>query len=109
MSAVDGPPPPVAQLLGATNTEDRALFLDAFTGDGVVDDWGRRFVGRERVAEWDAAENIGVRSCIEVTSVSTDGDTVELGVRVSGGGYNGGGTFTVRVRNGKVAALVIRG
>ena len=105
----DDLPPAVAQLLAATNAEDRALFLDAFTEDGVVDDWGREFAGRNRIAEWDAGENIGVHSRIEATSVRRDGDTVEFGVRVSGGGYNGGGTFTARLRDDKIAELVIRG
>jgi len=102
-------PEAVARLLVATNIEDRTAFLDAFTDDGVVDDWGRRFVGPERIAEWDAAENIGVHSRIEATSVRQTGDTVDLGVRVTGDGYNGGGTFTARLRDGKVAELLIRG
>jgi hypothetical protein len=99
----------VAQLLAATNAEDRASFLDSFTEDGVVDDWGRVFSGRARIAEWDAGENIGVHSRIEATSVRRDGDTVEFGVRVTGGGYNGGGTFTAHLRDGKVDRLLIRG
>jgi phenylacetic acid degradation operon negative regulatory protein len=102
-------PEPVARLLAATNAEDRIGFLDAFTEDGVVDDWGRRFEGRDRIAEWDAAENIGVHSRIEATSVRRSGDTVEFGVRVSGEGYNGGGTFTAGLRDGRVAELMIRG
>jgi ketosteroid isomerase-like protein len=102
-------PDEVARLLAATNAEDRDRFLDAFTEDGVVDDWGRRFVGRERIAEWDAGENIGVHARIEATSVRRSGDTVEFGVRVTGDGYNGGGTFTATVRDGRIAELVIRG
>jgi hypothetical protein len=102
-------PPEVARLLEATNAEDSASFLESFTADGVVDDWGREFAGRDRIAEWDAAENIGVHSRIEATSVRRDGDHVEFGVRVSGGGYNGGGTFTAVLRDGRVARLVIRG
>jgi hypothetical protein len=102
-------PPPVARLLEATNAEDTTSFLESFTEDGVVDDWGREFAGRDRIAEWDAAENIGVHSRIEATSVEVDGDTVRFGVRVSGGGYNGGGTFTAVLRDGKVARLLIRG
>jgi ketosteroid isomerase-like protein len=102
-------PDEVARLLAATNAEDREAFLDAFTSDGVVDDWGRRFAGRERLAEWDAGENIGVHARIEATSVHRSGDTVEFGVRVTGDGYNGGGTFTATLRDGRVAELVIRG
>jgi hypothetical protein len=102
-------PPAVAQLLAATAAEDRESLLDAFTEDGVVDDWGREFAGRDRIAEWDAGENIGVHSRIEATSVRRDGDTVEFGVQVSGEGYNGGGTFTAQLRDGRVARLTIRG
>ena len=102
-------PPVVLQLLAATEAEDRALFLDSFTEDGVVDDGGREFAGRDRIAEWDANENIGVHSRIEATSVRREGDRVEFGVRVTGGGYNGGGTFTAELRDGRIARLVIRG
>jgi phenylacetic acid degradation operon negative regulatory protein len=102
-------PAEVARLLDATNAEDRTAFLDAFTDDGVVDDWGRRFAGRARIAEWDAGENIGVHSRIVATSVRRTGDTVEFGVRVTGDGYNGGGTFTAELRDGRVALLRIRG
>jgi hypothetical protein len=102
-------PEPVARLLAAIEAEDREAFLDAFTEDGVVDDWGRRFGGRERIAAWDAAENIGVHARIEATSARQDGDSVEFGVRVSGGGYNGGGTFTARLRDGRISELLIRG
>jgi hypothetical protein len=102
-------PPAVSRLLAATNAEDPEGFLDSFTEDGVVDDWGRTFAGRSRIAEWDAAENIGVHSRIEATAVRADADSVEFDVRVSGGGYNGGGTFTAQLRDGKVARLLIRG
>ena len=105
----DALPNEVARLLAATNAEDREGFLDAFTDDGVVDDWGRRFVGHERIAEWDAGENIGVHARIEATSVRRSGDTVEFGVQVTGDGYNGGGTFTATLRDGRIAELVIRG
>jgi hypothetical protein len=102
-------PAAVARLIEATNAEDREAFLASFTEDGVVDDWGRQFVGRERIADWDAGENIGVHSRIEATSAQRSGDTVEFGVRVSGDGYNGGGTFTAELRDGKIARLQIRG
>jgi hypothetical protein len=50
-----------------------------------------------------------VHSRIEATSVRRAGDTVEFGVRVTGDGYNGGGTFTAELRDGRVALLRIRG
>jgi hypothetical protein len=59
----------------------------------LVDYWGREFAGRDRIAEWDAGENIGVHSRIEATSLRSDG----------------GGTFTADLREGRVARLLIRG
>jgi hypothetical protein len=50
-----------------------------------------------------------VHARIEAVSVRRDGDTVEFGVQVSGGGYNGGGTFTAHLRGDRVQELVIRG
>ena len=39
-------PDAVRRMVDATNAADDAAFLDSFTDDGVVDDWGREFVGR---------------------------------------------------------------
>jgi hypothetical protein len=40
-------PAPVQALFDATNAGDTTAFLDAFTADGVVDDWDREFRGRD--------------------------------------------------------------
>ena len=66
--------PAIRQLFDATNRGDSEAFLDAFAPDGVVDDWGRTFTGREAIAGWNANENIGVNSHIDVTGVERDGD-----------------------------------
>ena len=105
----DDLPAAVAQLLQATNAEDRTLFLDAFTDDGVVDDWGREFAGRDRIAEWDTGENIGVHSRIEVTGVDRDRDRTTVGVSVSGEGYNGGGAFVFETAGGLITRMEITG
>ena len=55
-------PRAVRRMVDATNAADNAAFLDSFTDDGVVDDWGREFVGREAIAGWNGRENIGVHS-----------------------------------------------
>src|SRR5262249_45680582 len=102
-------PTAVRRLLDATNAEDSAAFLDAFAPDAVLDDWGRRFVGHEQIAGWNARENIGVHSRIAVTGARPTHAGLELAVQVSGGGYNGGGTFTVQTAGDTIQSLVIRG
>lgn len=101
--------PAIRQVFDATNRGDSEAFLDAFAPDGVIDDWGRTFTGREEIAGWNARENIGVHSHIEVTGVTRDGDGIKVGVAVTGEGYNGGGAFTFTMAGGKVARMVITG
>ena len=52
-------PAPVRTLLDAANSGDIEGFLNGFTPDGVVDDWGRELRGRSRIRSWSDAEFIG--------------------------------------------------
>jgi hypothetical protein len=101
--------PPIRQMLDATNRGDNEAFLAAFAGDAVLDDWGRTFTGHEEIAGWNARENIGVNSRIEVTGVERSGDEIRVGVSVSGDGYNGGGAFTFVLAGDRIARMVITG
>lgn len=101
--------PAVRRMIEATNAEDSEVFLAAFAEDAIVDDFGRRFVGKAEISDWNDRENIGTRNRIAVTGVSPDGDGVVVSVQVSGDGYNGGGTFAIRSRDGAIRSMVIRG
>jgi hypothetical protein len=101
--------PPIRQMLDATNRGDSEAFLAAFADDAVLDDWGRTFTGHEEIAGWNARENIGVNSHIEVTGVERSGDSIRVGVSVSGDGYNGGGAFTFVLAGDRIARMVITG
>ena len=101
--------PPIRQLFDATNRGDSAAFLDVFASDGVIDDWGRTFTGHAEIAGWNERENIGVNSHFEATDVTRDGDSIRVGVLVTGDGYNGGGAFTFVLAGDKIASMVITG
>jgi len=101
--------PPIRQMLDATNSADDAAFLDAFTEDATIDDWGRTFTGRDEIAGWNDRENIGVHSQIEATSVERHGEQIVVGVQVTGDGYNGGGAFTFTLAGDRIARMVITG
>jgi hypothetical protein len=105
----DVPDPAVQRLLDATNAEDPDAFLAAFTEDGVVDDWGRRFVGREAIARWSEEENIGVHARFEVTGVRAEGAGQAVDVQVSGAGFTGPSTLVFEIDGGRVRSMVIRG
>jgi ketosteroid isomerase-like protein len=101
-------PEPVAAALAAANANDTEAFLDRFTVDGVVDDWGREFRGREEIRGWSDREFIGAHVSLEVTEVvEHDGDTV-ITALVGGDGFNGPSHFTFRAAADKLARMTIR-
>jgi hypothetical protein len=101
-------PTPVQAVFAATNAGDTDAFLDAFTADGVVDDWGREFHGREAIKGWSDGENIGVHAALTPTAVTSDGGDYVVTADVSGGGFNGPSHFTFRVDGDRVARMTIR-
>jgi SnoaL-like domain len=98
----------ISALLAAANTHDTDAFLDCFTADGVVDDWGREFTGAAAIKGWSDAEFIGVDVALEVTeTVERDGETV-ITAQVGGRGFNGPSHFGFRVEGEKVRRMTIR-
>jgi hypothetical protein len=102
-------PEPVARLLAAANQHDTDAFLASFADDGVVDDWGREFVGDASIREWSDREFIGAGVILSVTAttVGTD-DDVTISAEVGGQGYSGPSHFTFTVRDGLVCRMTIR-
>jgi hypothetical protein len=97
------------RLVDATNAGDNDAFLACFAVDAVIDDWGRQFVGRDAIAGWNERENIGTQSHLELLDEVAGEADHTTNVRVTGGGYNGGGTFAVDESDGLLTRLVIRG
>lgn len=87
-------PAAVAVSIDATNRGDLQGFLDGFSEDGVVDDWGREFVGRDAIRGWGDREYLGKQVTLDVTSVRRDGDAIVVVAQVGGNGFNGPSTFT---------------
>ena len=101
-------PAPVRAVFDATNAGDTAAFLAAFALDGVVDDWGREFHGREAIRRWSDGENIGVRATFEVTEVVVTDGAYVVTATVGGGGFNGPSHFTFQVAGEHVTRMTIR-
>lgn len=102
-------PPAIQQFIDATNAADDAAFLDAFSKESVLEDWGRVFVGRDGIAAWNRSDNIGVRSQFRVLAVDShpEAGTYVVTVRVSGDGYNGTSPIEFLLRADKIARLII--
>lgn len=98
----------IQRFIDATNAGDTEAFLEAFTPDAFLSDWGRDFTGRDGIAEWNKTDNIGVQSKFRLISVETAGaDACRVRLAVSGNGYNGEGTMAFTLVGGQISRLVI--
>ncbi|MEO3939457.1 nuclear transport factor 2 family protein [Paenarthrobacter nicotinovorans] len=69
-------PDPVGAFIDAVNSHDEIRTLDAFTENGFVDDWGRKFEGRDAIKAWSDKEFVGARGILRPQSVSFDEGTI---------------------------------
>ncbi|MGI5254990.1 nuclear transport factor 2 family protein [Actinacidiphila glaucinigra] len=111
MTASDFPelPEPVRRAVAAANAHDTEAFLDQFSEHGAVDDWGRRFEGREAVEGWSDREFIGVKVSLTVTGVTRRGSQVIVSTQVGGDGFNGPSDFAFTVEGDRIALMKITG
>jgi hypothetical protein len=105
---VDPVPGVVHVVVDAANRGDVDAFLDAFAAVGVVDDWGREFVGRDAIRRWSDAEFIGKQVTLAVTGVEYDGARTVVSAEVGGNGFNGPSHFGFDVDGATVARMTIR-
>jgi hypothetical protein len=71
-------PPPIDRLVAAINGGNLDAFLAFFGRDGVVEDWGRRFVGPMAIRKWSDEELIGAKGHLTVTAARKRGKQVTL-------------------------------
>ena len=86
-------PPVVSAFVAAVNAGDTAAFLALFAERGIVDDWGTRYGGREKIRAWSDRELIGVDARLEIVSSEQGADASVL-AQVSGRGFKGRSRFS---------------
>jgi hypothetical protein len=102
-------PAAAQRFIDATNTEDRAALIGAFTPTGTVDDFGRTFTGPGEIGAWSDRENIGTHNRITVQRVTETDELILADITVTGAGYNGGGVFAFQLDGNLIQGLTIRG
>lgn len=98
---------PIARMIAATNAGDTKAFLDCFTDDAYLEDWGRGFHGREGLASWNRTDNIGKNAHFEAVGVTGNRTHQVVTIVVTGGGYNGTGPIEFEVRDDRISRLII--
>ncbi|MEV5646775.1 nuclear transport factor 2 family protein [Nocardia sp. NPDC052254] len=103
-------PSPVDTVIGVVNQHEAQRFLDSFTEDGFVDDWGRIFTGRDAIAAWSDREFIGSDGTLTPQEVTVDDDTGDVTVVGDwrSNHANGLSRFTFRSRGDRIASMTIR-
>lgn len=101
-------PEPVATFIDTVNAHDEQGFLDAFTSDGTVDDWGREFTGPEAIKSWSDKEFIGATGTLTPEEVSVAGDEVTVIGDWRSTHANGRSSFTFVIDGDKLSRMTIR-
>ena len=97
----------IRQMIDATNRSDSDALLAAFTDDAVLVDFGRSFAGKPAIARWNQNENIGTHNQIEVTGAKRAEGKIQVGINVTGNGYNGPGTLIFTLDQDVITHLLI--
>jgi hypothetical protein len=100
-------PPPVERMIAAINDGDTDAFLDCFTAKGVVDDWGRRFVGHKAIRGWSDKETIGAKGRMTVTTVEHTADGIVVTGDWKSNFYSGPGRYVFRLDGDRIAEMRI--
>ena len=101
-------PAPVRAAIDAANANDTDAFLSCFPPDGVVDDWGREFVGHDEIRGWSDREFIGVKVNLKVVQVAIEDVNVVVTAQEGGDGFNGPSHFTFQLEGGQLTRMTIR-
>lgn len=96
-------PAPVRAVVEAINAGDMEAFVNAFSADGSVDDWGRVLAGPAGIRSWGETDAIGKHAQMTVLSAATDGATTTVHFDWRSDRFNGESDAIITVVGDKVA------
>ena len=100
-------PEAVWKLVGAINTADTEAFVAAFSPDGVIDDWGRKLVGRQGQRSWAASDAIGAQAQMTLLGSETSGAVTEIRFDWRSTVFTGDGHAFVTIEDGLITQFRI--
>jgi hypothetical protein len=102
-------PDPISRFVEVVNQGDTGSFLNSFTSDGIVDDWGRRFVGHNAIRDWSNREFIGAKGHITVTGIEKTKNGISVTADWVSNYFTGPSRFTFILKGKKIQELRITG
>lgn len=100
-------PAPVEQVIDAVNAGDTEGFLDAFSGVGVVDDWGRVATGRDQIRHWSDREFVGANASLTPEAVTRGHGEVTVDGSWTSSHFSGPSRFVFWYDDAGVTKMVI--
>jgi hypothetical protein len=100
-------PPPVDALVAAINGGDTEAFLNSFTADGLVNDWGSVYRGRAEIAAWNARELIGAKGHLTVTGAGKAGGAIFVTGEWKSSFFSGASRMEFTVAGDKIKEMKI--
>jgi ketosteroid isomerase-like protein len=102
-------PAAIAAFIETTNRGDSAAFVNTFTPDATLNDWGNQFHGQDAIAGWNETDNIGVHAHFDVVEVkpADKPGTYVATLTVTSQKHSGTGPITFVVEGDKIRSLEI--
>jgi ketosteroid isomerase-like protein len=102
-------PTAIRDFIETTNRGDSAAFVDTFTPDATLNDWGTEFHGRDAISGWNETDNIGVQAHFDVVELKPTGrpGSFVATLTVTSNKHSGTGPMTFVVEGGKIRSLEI--
>lgn len=100
-------PIPVHQQIEAINTGDVEGWLNLFSKQAIVNDWGRVFQGRDKIKAWSDKEFIGAKGQLKILNILTEADKTIVDASWKSNFYSGNSRFIFTVHDNKITEMRI--
>jgi hypothetical protein len=102
-------PEPLERIVAAINAGDTPGFLACFAADGLVNDWGRTFVGPDKIKAWSDGELIGARGHLTVNNSEETAGRFVLHGHWASRVFTGDSAFAFVLNDGLIKEMHITG
>ena len=100
-------PAAIRRFVDAVNSADTDAFVDVFSENGFVDDWGRVLRGPAGVRSWADSDAIGAGARMTLLSPSVDGSTVRIHFDWRSRVFNGESDAIVEIDGDRIKGFTI--
>ncbi|MFF4346193.1 hypothetical protein [Streptomyces sp. NPDC001530] len=98
----------IDKMIAAVHARNCSVLLDILSEDASLDDWGRRYTGREQIEAWLEKEIVDKGIAVTVMKTEAIGPDTVLTVLVHDGASTTSSHVAIKVTGEKISDLTIR-